>query len=168
MRFWITFLRMNKHLKLEENQFLLSVEFSQYVLEMDREWRRLECYFQPYPKDLHQYTFLSQIHEDPEQYQQNHFHQLEREFNVGTQEYPSMDYWPTVEKRAKTRVLEPFLKTLALQISEISSVASKTPKAPPLNNQSIDEWDYLGIIYPLAWTTRSGIRSRSNRWVSSM
>jgi len=41
-------------------------------------------------------------------------------------------YVPTVEKRAKTRVLEPFLNTLALQISDISSVASNTPKAPPL------------------------------------
>jgi hypothetical protein len=39
---------------------------------------------------------------------------------------------PTVEKRAKTRVFVPFLNTLALQISDMSSVASNTPKAPPL------------------------------------
>lgn len=39
---------------------------------------------------------------------------------------------PTVEKRARTRVFVPLLKTFDLQMSEISSVASNTPKAPPL------------------------------------
>lgn len=44
-------------------------------------------------------------------------------------------YAPTVEKRAKTRVLLPFLNTADLHISEMSSVASKTPNAPPLKVQ---------------------------------
>jgi hypothetical protein len=48
-------------------------------------------------------------------------------------------YIPTVEKRIKTRVFEPFLNTLALQISDRSSVASKTPNAPPLKNTRVNE-----------------------------
>jgi hypothetical protein len=43
---------------------------------------------------------------------------------------------PTVEKRIKTRVFDPFLNTLALQISDKSSVASNTPKAPPLEKST--------------------------------
>jgi hypothetical protein len=46
--------------------------------------------------------------------------------------HSSVSYVPTVEKRIKRRVLVPLLKTLALQTSDISSVASNTPKAPPL------------------------------------
>ena len=38
-----------------------------------------------------------------------------------------------IEKRTRTRVLVPFLNTLALQISEISWFASNVPKAPPLD-----------------------------------
>jgi len=46
--------------------------------------------------------------------------------------HSSVSYVPTVEKRIKRRVLVPLLNTLALQTSDISSVASNTPKAPPL------------------------------------
>ena len=50
---------------------------------------------------------------------------------------------PTVEKRARTRVFVPFLKTFDLQMSEMSSVASNTPKAPPLQrNWSIECFDF--------------------------
>ena len=48
----------------------------------------------------------------------------------------SIEYIPTVENRIKTRVFVPFLNTFALQTSDKSSVASKQPKAPPLDNKN--------------------------------
>lgn len=87
---------------------------------------------------------------DHEQYQLNHFHRLERKteeirFHLKFISRELIQYIPTVEKRIKRRVFVPFLNTLALQISDKSSVASNTPKAPPLKKDDNNSKNVLII-----------------------
>ena len=83
---------------------------------------------------LHPYTFSQQNHVDHGRYRPNHSHQLRRISSILIDR--TIEYIPTVENRIKTRVFVPFLNTFALQISDKSSLASKTPKAPPLNKKN--------------------------------